>query len=357
MAATLREIATRTGVSVSTVSRVLNGHSGVSSEVRERVLETAGELDYTPNAAARTLVLKRSHLIAVVIRTGDDREFEHPFYQVVLDGIKHHATKRGYDLYILSHAGEIYGDDSDYFVTRVRRHQAEGAVVMGVREKDIEELVKMELPVVTVDFEPTGKLEKKVGFVQSDNYAGAEQATTHLVSLGRKRIAYIAGELYTAPGMKRLAGYRNALERADMPFRDEYVVEGDFTSESGCKAMKKLLALEERPDAVFVACDMMALGAIRAAHDLGLRIPEDVAIVGFDDIHFASLSVPALTTIRQRKEEIGEKACEALIDLIEGRRAEPPRVTLPVDLVVRESCGGGKHASDDPLTFEPITAS
>jgi LacI family transcriptional regulator len=335
----------------------LNGHSGVSADVRERVLKVATELDYTPNAAARTLVLKHSNLIAVVIRTGDDREFEHPFYQVVLDGIKHHATKRGYDVYILSHAGEIYGEDSDYFVTRVRRHQAEGAIVMGVREKDIEELVKMKLPVTTVDFEPTAKLDKKVGFVQSDNFAGAELATTHLYSLGRKRIAHIAGELYTAPGMKRLAGYRNALERAGLTFRDDYVVEGDFTSESGCQAMRKLLALDERPDAVFVACDMMALGAMRAVHDLGLRIPEDVAIVGFDDIHFASLSVPALTTIRQHKEEIGEKACEALIDLIEERRVDPPRVTLPVDLVVRESCGGGRQTSDDPFTFEPITVS
>lgn len=347
----------RTGVSVSTVSRVLNGHSGVSAEVRDRVLKTANELDYTPNAAARTLVLKHSRLLAVVIRTGDDREFEHPFYQVVLDGIKHHATKRGYDLYILSHAGEIYGEDSDYFVTRVRRHMAEGAIVMGVREKDIEELIKLKIPVTTVDFEPIGKLEGRAGFVQSDNFAGAEIATSHLYSLGRRKIAHIAGELYTAPGMRRLAGYRNALESLGLPFRDEYVVEGDFTSESGCKAMRKLLALSERPDSVFVAGDMMAMGAIRAIHDLGLRIPEDVAIVGFDDIHFASLSVPALTTIRQRKEEIGEKACEALIDLIEGRRTEPSRVTLPVDLVVRESCGGGKQKGDDPFTFEPISTS
>ncbi len=357
MPTTLREIAKQTGVSVSTVSRVLNGHSGVSADVRERVLKTANELDYTPNAAARTLVLKHSRLIAVVIRTGDDREFEHPFYQVVLDGIKQHATKRGYDLYILSHAGEIYGEDSDYFVTRVRRHMAEGAIVMGVREKDIEKLIKLKIPVTTVDFEPIGKLEGRAGFVQSDNFAGAEMATTHLYSLGRRKIAHIAGELFTAPGMRRLAGYRNALESAGLPYRDEYVVEGDFASESGCKAMRKLLALAEPPDAVFAASDMMALGAMRAVHDLGLRVPEDVAIVGFDDIHFASLSVPALTTIRQRKAEIGDKACEALLDLIEGKRLDPPCVTLPVDLVVRESCGGGKQASEDPLRSESIAAS
>lgn len=357
MTTTLREIATRTGVSVSTVSRVLNGHSGVSADVRERVLKIATELDYTPNAAARTLVLKRSHLLTVVIRTGDDREFEHPYYQVVLDGIKHHATKRGYDLYILSHAGETYGEDSNYFVSRARRHQVDGAVVMGVREKDIEEFVKLKIPVMTVDVEPTGKLEKQAGVVQSDNFAGGELAVAHLYSLGRKMIAHIAGTLHTAPGMKRLAGYRNGLECAGLPFRDEYVVEGDYTHEAGCAAMRKLLSLPEPPDAVFAAGDMMALGAMRAVHDLGLRTPEDVAVVGFDDIHFASLSVPALTTIRQHKEMIGEKACEALIDLIEERIITPPRLTLPVDLVVRESCGGGKQTSDDPFAFEPIDAS
>jgi LacI family transcriptional regulator len=357
MATTLREIALQTGVSVSTVSRVLNGHTGVSSDVRERVLALASELEYTPNAAARTLVLRRSHLITVVIRTGDDREFEHPYYQVVLDGIKHAATKRGYDLYILSHAGEQYGEDSNYFVTRARRHQVDGAIVMGVQEKDIEELVKLKIPVMTVDFETGGLLGREIGIVQSDNFVGGEIAVAHLVSLGRKRIAHIAGMLHTAPGLKRLAGYRSGLATGELAFVDEYLIEGDYTYPSGCRAMRRLLALPEPPDAVFAASDMMALGAMRAAHDLGFTVPEDVAIIGFDDIHFASLSVPALTTVRQNKERIGSTACDALIDLIEGRILAAPHVTLPVDLMIRESCGGGRQASEEPLVFEPISGS
>jgi DNA-binding LacI/PurR family transcriptional regulator len=332
----------------------LNGHAGVSADVRERVLALAAELEYTPNAAARTLVLKRSRLITVVIRTGDDREFEHPYYSVVLDGIKHAATKRGYDLYILSHAGEHYGEDSDYFAHRARRHQVDGAIVMGVRKKDIEELVRLKIPVMTIDFEVGGLPEREVGIVQSDDFAGGELAVAHLVSLGRKRIAHIAGMLYTAPGTKRLAGYRNGLEVAHLPFNDEYVIEGDFCYASGCDAMRKLLALPNPPDAVFAAGDMMALGAMRVIHDLGLEVPGDVAIVGFDDIHFASLSVPALTSVRQQKERIGSTVCDALIDLIEERILTPPRVTMPVELVIRESCGGGRQTSDDPLEFEPI---
>lgn len=357
MTTTLREIALRTGVSVSTVSRVLNGHSGVSVEVRERVMALANELEYTPNAAARTLVLRRSHLLSVVIRTGDDREFEHPYYQVVLDGIKRQATKRGYDLYILSHAGESYGEDSDYFVARARRHQVDGAVVMGIREKDVEELMRLRIPVMTIDFEPSGRLEQSIGVVQSDNYSGGELAASHLISLGRRRIAHIGAMFHTAPGMKRLAGYRNALSQASLPFREEYVIEGDFTHQAGYDAMQRLLILREPPDAVFAASDMSALGAMRAAHDRGVRIPDDIAIVGYDDISFAALSVPSLTTVRQPKDELGEAACGALIDLIEGRISSPPRLTLPVTLVVRESCGGSPSGEDDMRSAESVSTS
>jgi LacI family transcriptional regulator len=313
------------------------------------VLELALELDYTPNAAARTLVLQRSNLLAVVIRTGDHREFQHPFYQVVLDGIKRRATASGYDLFVLSHEGDEYGEDSEFFVNRARRHQVEGAIVMGVQEQDVEVLVRFKLPVMTIDFEPQKELEGPIGVVASDNVVGAEMATSHLYSLGRRRIAHIAGLLHTSAGIKRLAGYRNALEAAGLPYREEYVVSGDFLHASGIEAMKKLLALPEPPDAVFVAGDMMALGAMRAVRDSGLRVPDNVAIVGYDDILFASLSTPTLTTVRQHKEKLGETACGVMIDLLEGRISELPRVTLPVELVVRESCGGGKPSSAERL--------
>ncbi|MGD0273019.1 MAG: LacI family DNA-binding transcriptional regulator [Gaiellaceae bacterium] len=346
MTTTLREIALRTGVSVSTVSRVLNGHSGVSAEVRERVLALADELDYTPNAAARTLVLQHSRLLTVVIRTGDHREFQHPFYQVILDGIKRKATEFGYDLLILSHEGIEYGDDSTFFVTRARRHQVEGAILMGVREPDLESFVKFKIPAVTIDFEPQTKIEGLFGVVRSDNVAGAEMAVTHLHSLGHRRIAHIAGLLNTSAGIGRLVGYRNALEQLGLPYRDEYVVEADYRYGTGCEAMRKFLALPEPPDAVFAASDMSALGAMRAIRELGQRVPDDVAIVGYDDILFASLSIPTLTTVRQDKDELGESACGALIELVEGRASSLPQLILPVELIVRESCGGVAGGED-----------
>lgn len=346
MTTTLREIALKTGVSVSTVSRVLNGHSGVSPEVRERVLALANELDYTPNAAARTLVLQHSRLLAVVIRTGDHREFQHPFYQVILDGVKRKATEFGYDLFILSHEGIEYGEDSTFFVTRARRHQVEGAILMGVREPDVESFAKFKIPTMTVDFEPEAKIDGVYGVVRSDNAAGAEMAVEHLHSLGRRRIAHIAGLSHTSAAAGRLEGYRRALERLGLPYRDEYVVESDFQYATGCVAMRELMSLPEPPDAVFAASDMAALGAMRTLRDLGRRVPDDVAIVGYDDIFFASLSMPALTTVRQDKTKLGELACAALIDLVEGRTSSLPKLILPVELIVRESCGGVVGPSD-----------
>jgi DNA-binding LacI/PurR family transcriptional regulator len=328
---------------------VLNGHSGVSAEVRERVLALANELDYTPNAAARTLVLQHSRLLAVIIRTGDHREFQHPFYQVILDGIKRKATEFGYDILILSHEGIEYGEDSTYFVTRARRHQVEGAILMGVRDPDLELFAKFKIPVMTVDFEPQKKIPGEFGVVRSDNTSGAEMAVRHLYSLGHRRIAHISGLLHTSPGMSRLEGFRNTIESLGLPYRDEYIVESDYLYAGGCTAMRQLMALPEPPDAVFAASDMSALGAIRAIRDLGLSVPGDVAIVGYDDIVFASLSTPTLTSIRQEKTKLGELACQSLIELIEGRSTELPKLVLPVDLVVRESCGGGGADTGDTL--------
>ncbi len=346
MAATLKEIALRTGVSVSTVSRVLNDHPGVSDDVRERVLALAAELDYTPNAAARTLVLQRSRLLAVVIRTGDHREFQHPFYQVILDGIKRKATEHGYDLLILSHEGIEYGDDSSYFVTRARRHQVEGAILMGIRDMDLELFARFKIPSMTIDFEPQKEIGGQLGVVRSDNTAGAEMAVEHLYSLGRRRIAHIAGLLHTSASIERLTGYRNALERLGVPYREEYVVESDYRYVGGCRSMRELLALPEPPDAVFIASDMAALGAMRALRDLGLHVPDEIAIVGCDDILFASISSPTLTTVRQDKERLGELACESVIELIEGRTTTLPEIVLPVELIVRESCGGAGAPTD-----------
>ena len=336
---TQRELAELSGVSISTVSRALNGDSRVSPKVRKRVLALAEALDYAPNAAARTLVTQRSDLLAVVIRTGDHREFQHPFYQVVLDGVKRQATARDYALLLLSHQGEDYGCDSAFFVARARRYQVSGAIVIGVTETDVAELARFRIPVMTVDLDPPADLEAMVGSVGSDSVRGSELAVEHLHGLGRERIATITGMLHTTPGKRRLEGYQRAMTRLGLSSPHEYVQEGDFSHSAGYDATKTLLSLPEPPDAIFAASDHSAIGAIRALKEAGLAVPEDVAVVGFDDTAIAGLMQPALTTVRQDMERIGAVACDGLIDTIEGRIERPPTVMLPVELVVRESCG------------------
>jgi LacI family transcriptional regulator len=180
--------------------------------------------------------------------------------------------------------------------------------------------------------------------VVSDNARGAAFALEHLYDVGHDRIATITGPTETRVGMDRFVGYREALERLGLPYRDEYVREGDFYFDSGTTAMKELLSLPEPPTAVFAASDLMAAGAIRAIEQAGLSVPEDIAVVGFDDIQLAAMMQPALTTIRQDKLGLGAAAGEALIRMIELDGAPPPGITLPVELVVRASSGAKKRA-------------
>jgi LacI family transcriptional regulator len=179
----------------------------------------------------------------------------------------------------------------------------------------------------------------------SDNFEAAATVVQYLHALGYARIAHISGIPFSRPGTDRSLGYRSGLERDDLPFREEYLVEGDFYEPTGYTGMQRLLGLAERPEAVFCASDSMALGAIRAAHAAGLRVPEDIAVVGFDDAAFAAIMEPALTTVRQDKPGLGAAACEALVRIIDETASEPPVVILPAELVVRESCGAAMKAS------------
>jgi LacI family transcriptional regulator len=342
--ATIRELARLSGVSVATVSRVLNGYVDVSEATRERVLKLAREIDYTPSAAARTLVMQRSQVIGVILETGEGHpDLQHPFFQEVLVGLKHRIGASGYDLLLF--ATEIPGNGfADHSILRrARHHRVDGVVVMGVdsQNADIQKLARSPIPCVAVDLDLVGR---RTGYVISDNLGGARLAVRHLHELGHHRIAIVTGMLSTRPGSDRLLGYRAELEALGLPYRDDYVREGDFYYESGYRATQELLDLETPPTAVFAAGDLMAAGCVRAAEERGVQIPGDVALVGFDDIQLAGMMQPALTTVRQDKMGLGATAADALLQMIEQTDAVPPIATLPVELVVRES-SGARHAS------------
>ncbi|HXF57026.1 MAG TPA: LacI family DNA-binding transcriptional regulator [Actinomycetota bacterium] len=339
--ATIREIAREVGVSVATVSRVLNNYPDVSPETRRRVLALIRELDYTPSRAARSLVTGRSRVIGVFLETGQGHpDLQHPFFQEVLVGLKHEVGGAGFDLLLFAteEGGEAF--DARSYLWRSRHHRVDAVVLMGVDRNDprVHELVRSRTPCMAIDLDLTGP---RTGYAMSDNVEGAAQAVRHLHALGHRRIALIGGPTSTKPGVDRLLGYRREMERLGLPYRSDYVREGDFYPESGYRAMSELLRLDEPPTGVFAAADLMAAGAIQAVREAGLSVPADVAVVGFDDIQIAPLLQPPLTTVRQDKQGLGAAAGRALVRMIEDPDLPAPVLTLPTELVVRESCGAG----------------
>jgi len=338
-------VAKLSGVSVATVSRVFNGYADVSEATRQRVMATAKRLDYTPSAAARTLVKQRSQLIGVILYTGQEHpDIQHPFFQEVLVGLKHGIGALGYDLLLF--ATEQPGSSRDQphsYLRRVRHHSVDGVVLMGVEADDpeVQKLLESPTPIIGVDIEVSGP---RASYVTSDNVTGARLAIRHLHGLGHRRIATISGPRGTKAGDDRMLGYRGEVHALGLEMPPGYEQEGDFYAETGESSMHTLLALDPRPTAVFVASDMMAVGALKAIRDADLRCPEDVAIVGFDDNALAGLLSPAITTIRQEAPEMGVAAGRSLIEMIEDPQVVAPVRVLPVELVVRESCGAALAA-------------
>jgi LacI family transcriptional regulator len=344
---TIQELAAKTGVSVATVSRALNGSPEVSEATRDRILALAQELDYTPSAAARTLVRRRSHVVGVILETGAGHpDLLHPFFQEVLVGIQHGAGERGYDLLLFAtdEPGNGFGGRHSY-ARRAGHHGVGGVIAMGfdANHPEMRKLIAAGIPCIAIDSDLSGP---RCGFVTSENREGAAQAVTHLHELGHERIATVAGPPATRAGADRLVGYRETVGRLGLEARDEYVREGDFYDESGYEATKQLLALEAPPTAIFAASDLMAAGAFRAAHELGVRVPDDLAVVGFDDIALAALIQPALTTVRQDTEALGRAAGEGLIQMIEDADAPPVQVYVPTRLIVRASSGANEASRE-----------
>lgn len=310
------------------------------------MLEAAKTLDYAPDAAARTLVRRRSQLIGVVLFTGSEHpDIGHPFFQDVLVGVKHAIGALGYDvlLFAIDQPGASRGGPHSY-LRRARHHRVDGVVLMGVDRDDpeVERVVQSPIPVMGVDLDIAGP---RASWVASDNVGGARLAVRHLHSLGHTRIATITGTPSTRPGADRLLGYRAELQALGLEARPGYEQAGDFYLESGETAMHALLDLPEPPTAVFAAADMMAVGALEAIRSRGLRVPEDVALVGFDDIQLAPFIDPPLTTIRQDRVGLGLAAGRALIEQVEHPDRALAALTMPVELVVRRSCGAGKEVA------------
>jgi LacI family transcriptional regulator len=333
----LEDIAKKAGVSRSTVSRVINGESYVSEKTRERVMQIIEIEGYSPNPAARMLVMQRSQVMGVVVPALPGFAFEDNYYfPALLHGISQATDAHDYGM-LLWLGGNT--SDPDRFSRRILKNRLMDGLILASVEMNtpfIDQLINSSSIFVMV--ERPAQYGERINYVTVDNIRGAIMAVEHLLSLGRRRIATIVGNIQNIDAVDRLAGYKVALERAGIAFDEELAPSGHFTRSGGYQAMKRILPC--RPDAVFAATDQMALGVIQAINEAGLQIPDDIAIVGFDDLPMALDTIPPLTTIRQPIAEKGRRAAELLFDLVEGRATEPRHIVLPVELIIRQSCGG-----------------
>jgi len=330
---TIEHIAALAGVSRSTVSRVVNDDPRVSPAVRARVRRLIEEQGYTPHAAARSLAGCRTDVVCLLNVRGAASVFGDPFVLPPVRGISEACTERGY-LLLLS---LVAAEQAPAFCRRlVRGRHCDGVVMLASDADDalLPRLVEDRVPLVLIGRHPRLPW---LSSVNAENREGARQAVAHLVGLGPRRVATITGPRGRSPGTERLDGYEAALRAAGLPVAPELVAEGDLSGQSGYAAMRRLLALLERPTAVFAADDAMAAGALRATREAGLAVPADLSLVGFDDAPIATLTEPPLTTVRQPVYELGAEAARLLTDQLRGRVASPAQRRLPVELVVRRS--------------------
>ena len=331
MTLTLEDIAKISGVSRSTVSRVINGDTNVRDETRERVQKVIQQYDFQPNLAARGLAAGSTSVIGLVIPMGVSAIFSDPFFPLLTQGVSSACNALDYSVM-------LWLAEPEYERRTIHKilysGLIDGVVVSSMLLNDpiIESLAESKLPFITVGRHPTND---KISFIDVDNRTGASTAVSYLFSTGRRRIATITGPHNMIAGIDRLEGYYDALSAANLPLDESLVVEGNFTDSGGYIAMQQLLPA--KPDAVFVASDSMAMSAMRAIQDAGLCVPTDIAVIGFDDIPEAARVSPPLTTICQPTQLIGATAAQTLVDMITHPTDEPRRVTLPTERIMRAS--------------------
>ena len=327
---TLEQVAARAGVGRGTVSRVVNGSPRVSAQARAAGLKAIDELGYVPNRAARELVTRRTDTVALVVAESDQRLFDEPYFAGIIRGIGNGLADTGLQLLLaLARSPAEYGRLEDYLTTQ----HVDGVLLTSLHAEDPlpAKLEANGVPTV-LGGRPPGV--SPVSYVDVDNRSGAREAVAHLIAGGRRRIATIARPPDMGVGIDRPAGYRDALAEAGLP---EYVEYGDFGQASGIAATERLLAAEPELDAVFAADDPMAFGALRVLRQHGRRVPDDVAVIGFDDSADAPLADPPQTTVHQSPEEMGREMARLLVSRIRGETVDDPVVIMRPHLVVRES--------------------
>ncbi|MFF0788040.1 LacI family DNA-binding transcriptional regulator [Streptomyces spiralis] len=330
---TLNAVAARAGVGRGTVSRVINGSPKVSARSRAAVEQAIAELGYVPNRAARALVTRRTDSVALVVPDAETRLFSEPYFSEIIRGVSAGLAGAGMQLLLV-----LARDATEYarLATYLSAQRVDGVLLMAVHSDDTlpDRLEELAVPTVLAGRRSAAE---PLGHVRADNAGGARVAVEHLLAGGRRVIGTITGPLDMDVARARLDGYRKALRHASRTPDEDLIAPGDFTEEGGRAAMRELLRRRPGLDAVFAASDVMASGAVLELRAAGLRVPHDVAVVGFDDSIVARHVDPPLTSVRQPVHEMGRTMARLLLDEITHRGTGHRQVILPTELVVRES--------------------
>ena len=326
---TIREVAESAGVSYATVSHVINNTRLVSPETRERVLAAMDALNYRPNALARSLRQGKTNTLGLVLP-----DSANPFFAEISRSIEDEAFKRGYSVFLCNTERDTQREL--FYVDVLSNRQVDGIIFVaaGDQADSLDFLLHRKMPVVMID---RNLSNVEVDAVLTDNQLGGYLATRHLLELGHTRIACIAGPSSITPSAERIIGYRKAIEEAGLSYDETLILRGDYHAQSGMEITNSILSMNPRPTAIFALNDLMALGTLRAAAEAGCSVPEDLAVVGYDDLEIARFTNPPLTTIAQPKKAIGVQAVNLLAARMSQKNRPPSRLILPPELIVRRS--------------------
>ncbi len=332
---TIKDIAKIAKVSNTAVSMALRGHTRISQETRQKILRIAKRLDYQPNFIARSLVIKKTNTIGLIITS-----ILNPFYPELAKGIEDKAMELGYNIILCSTNYDLRLEK--YFINILRSKGVDGIIFSSVEARDpnIRPLIKDHFPFILVNRRiHNPSLNKKIDYIVFDNFLGGYMAVEHLYQLGHRRIGIIAGDLKTSTAIERLEGAKNFFKKVGLTFEDRLMIDCSFSKELAYQGTKKFLSMKNPPTAISAQNDYMALGVREAILDSGLKIPEEMAFIGFDNISISALKGIEMTTIGQKKYEMGTLAVEVLVEKIEKRSPRAvTQITLEPEIIIRNSC-------------------
>lgn len=326
--ATIRDVAKLAGVSVATVSRVLNKNSYVNKDTEQKVVKAIGQLQYEPNTVARGLAGKETGTIALILP-----DISNPFFPVIARGVEDVAQRHGYTVILCN--SDDQGQKEKGYIEMLRKKFVDGMIFASstLSEEDVEQMRKNKIPLVVLDRAMTSQ---SYSVIRARNYEGAKLAVRHLLEIGCKKIAHLSGPQEMITAKERLQGYVDSVEHAPW-YTPSLMLPGHFRLDGGLRAVKELMEKHPDTDGIFCGNDLMAVGALKGLHQLGIRVPEDVAMIGFDGISLTEITQPELSTIAQPNYDMGKQAAEVLFEAIQSGVVQPKLYELEVSLVVRDS--------------------